>query len=283
MPPMRKYPRLMVVGLLWSVANIGVARAADPPLRAGILDDAAPYVVHQPDGKLSGFTVELFRLIAARMQRDIEFTTASQPALYDGLAHRKYDVLPGPIPATPELAGSMLLLEGYVSSSFQFATRANLHMQALSDLHGRRLAVRRETPYAEWADRNAQRYGFTVLPVASSAAAAEAVLDGTADVSLSGSPVQEYMAVRRRDFSPALSLPETTVHESAAVGVNEIELRDEMEDALRCLKMDGTVARLSKEWFGRNPDAEDLENLVVPGYGVPGLAGYDPKFRKTRC
>jgi polar amino acid transport system substrate-binding protein len=274
--------RLILVAA-FVVGGVGTARAGDPPLRAGVLDDAAPYVVHGPGGKLSGFTVELFRLIAARMQRDIEFTTATQPALFEGLAHHEYDVLPGPIPATPDHAESMLLLEGYVSSSFQFATRADQHVQALSDLHGRRLAVRRETQYAEWADRNAQRYGFTVLPVGSSAAAAQAVLDGAADVSLSGSPVQDYMAARNKDFAPALLLPETVVHESAAVGLNETELRDEMEDALRCLKMDGTVARLSKEWFGRNPDAEDLENLVVPGYGVPGLAGYDPKFRKTRC
>jgi polar amino acid transport system substrate-binding protein len=40
---------------------------------------------------------------------------------------------------------------------------------------------------------------------------------------------------------------------------------------------------LSTKWLGHEPDAEDLENLVVPGYGVPGLAGYDPKPKKARC
>ncbi len=259
------------------------AGAAEPALRAGVLDDAVPYVVHDAHGGLTGFSVELFRLIAARMQRPIAFTTASQPALYDGLSHGRYDVLPGPIGATPELASEMLLLEGYVWSEYQFGIRRDDHLASLADLRGRRLAVRTGSVYADWATRNAQRYGFTVLPVPSGADAAQAVLEHTADASLSGSPVQDYAVMRNANFMTALSLPETRSHQSAAVGRSETELRDEMEDALRCLKMDGTVARLSKQWFGRNADAEDLENLVIPGYGVPGLAGYDPKVPKTRC
>ncbi len=256
---------------------------ADPPLRAGVLDDAPPYILHGAHNELTGFTVELFRLIAARMGRDIVFSTAPMPALYHGLAHGDYDVLPGPVEATPERSGQMLLLQGYAWSEYSFGARASAHLAALADLRGKRLAVRAGSQYADWATRNAQRYGFTILPVGSSAAAAQAVLGGQADASLSGSPVQFYVAAHDAGFAPAFSLPETRTHQSAAVRLSEPELRDEMEDALRCLKMNGTVARLSKKWFGRDPDAEDLENLVVPGYGVPGLAGYDPKSRKIHC
>ena len=259
------------------------AFAAEPPLRAGVLDDAPPYVMKDAHGGLTGFTIELFRQVAARMQRPIEFTTAPQSALYDGLLHATFDVLPGPIGATPERAGDMLLLQGYAWSEYQFGVRKGDHLAALSDLHGRRLAVRSGSAYADWAARNAQRYGFTVVPVSSGAGAAQAVIDNHADASLLGSPVQGYAAAQNANYRAALPLPETRTHQSAAVRSSDTELRDEMEDALRCLKMDGTVARLSKQWFGRDTEDEDLENLVVPGYGVPGLAGYDPKPRKTRC
>ncbi len=275
--------RLFRFALLLGLATVNLAAAAEPPLRAGVLDDAPPYVMKDPHGTLTGFTIELFRQVAARMQRPIDFTTASQRALYDGLEHAAYDVLPGPISATPERAGDMLLLEGYAWSEYQFGVRRGDHLAALSDLRGRRLAVRSGSAYAEWANRNAQRYGFTVLPVSSSAGAAQAVIDNQADASLSGSTVQGYAAAQNANYITALPLPETRTHQSAAVRRSDTELRDEMEDALRCLKMDGTVARLSKRWFGRDPEAEDLENLVVPGYGVPGLAGYDPKPPKTRC
>ena len=274
--------RLFRTALVIVLAHASLA-VAEPPLRAGVLDDAPPYVIKDAKGTLTGFTIDLFRAMAARMQRQIAFTTAPQAALYDGLVHAQFDVLPGPISATPERAGDMLLLQGYAWSEYQFGVRRGDRLSALSDLQGRRLAVRSGSTYAEWANRNAQRYGFTVLPVSSSAGAAQAVLDHQADASLSGSQVQGYAAAQNANYMPALPLPETRTHQTAAVRRSDTELRDEMEDALRCLKMDGTVARLSKQWFGRDPEAEDLENLVVPGYGVPGLAGYDPKPRKTRC
>ena len=275
----------MRVCCLVLLAGFGAAPvlAQEAPLRAGVLPDAAPYVVRDPQGQLSGFTVELFRLIAARMGRPIVFEAASQPALDAGLAKGTYDLLAGPIPATPDRAAEMLLTEGYVWSEFRFGSRKGEPIGSLADLRGRRIAVRAQSPYEDWAEHNAQRYGFTVVPTGSSVDAAASVVRRQADASLSGSPLQEYAASRDANFAAGLSLPETRTHESAAVRRADAELRDEMEDALRCLKMNGTVARLSRQWFGREPDAEDLENLVVPGYGVPGLAGYDPKPRKTRC
>ncbi len=274
--------RLTAIAVILCLAGAGAR--AEPALRAGVLQDAVPYVVPDGHGGLTGFSVELFRLIAARLRRPIAFVTVASPAdLAEGLAHQAFDVLPGPIAATPDNAGTMLLLQGYAWSEYQFGVRAGDHLAALAELRGRRLAVRAGSPYAEWAARNAQRYGFSVVPEISGAAAAQAVLDRQADASLSGSPLQGYAAAQNANFMPALSLPETRTHQSAAVRRSHAELRDEMEDALRCLKMDGTVARLSKQWFARDPQDEDLENLVVPGYGVPGLAGYDPKPHKARC
>ncbi len=282
--PMRLFRIALVLACVFTgAAGAGEPGAAEPPLRAGVLEDAPPYVMKDAHGALTGFTIELFRLVAARMQRQIAFSTAPQHVLFEDLEKGKYDTLPGPIAATPEHAGAMLLLEGYSWSEFQFGVRRGDHLTALPELRGKRLAVRIASVYAEWANRNAQRYGFTVLPVPSSASAAQAVIDNQADASLSGSTVQGYAAAQNTNYVTALPLPETRTHQSAAVRRSDPELREEMEDALRCLKMDGTVARLSKQWFGRDPEAEDLENLVVPGYGVPGLAGYDPKPPKTRC
>jgi polar amino acid transport system substrate-binding protein len=271
--------RLLLLTCLWSAP----AFSDEPPLRAGVMADAAPFVIRGADGKLTGFVIELFQMIADRMQRGIVFTTAEQPALFEGLAHGTYDLLPGPINATPDRAAEMLLTEGYIWSEFRFGSRAAEPVVRLEDLHGRRLAVRGGSIYAEWAERNARRYGFTMLPTGSGLEAAQAVLGHEADASLGGSPVQEFAAWHEKGFAAGLALPETRTHESAAVRRADTELRDEIEDALRCLKLNGTVARLSTKWLGHEPDAEDLENLVVPGYGVPGLAGYDPKPKKARC
>ena len=57
------------------------------------------------------------------------------------------------------------------------------------------------------------------------------------------------------------------------MALTNVELRDEIEDALVCLKRDGTLARLTKTWLGEDAGEEDLQNMVSPGYGVPGLTG----------
>jgi polar amino acid transport system substrate-binding protein len=276
---MRLRHSLLLLGCLF----LRPAFADEPPLKAGVVPNALPFVTRDDHGTLTGFTIDLFRAIADRMQRQITFATGTQPELVAGLKKGTYDLLPGPINATPDRASDLLLTEGYLWSEFQFGSRAGEPVAKLEDLRGRRLAVRADTPYADWAGRNAQHYGFSVLPTGSGMDSVKAVLNHQADASLSASPLQIYASAHDKGFVTGLSLPETRTHESAAVRRADTELRDELEDALRCLKLNGTVARLSKAWFGHEPDAEDLENLVVPGYGVPGLAGYDPKPRKARC
>ena len=273
--------------LLLLPAALCLAAAGEPaqevaPLKAGVAIDA-PFVVAEKDGRLAGFTIDLFRAVAARMKRDIVFTLRPAEALPGDLASDKFDLLPGPISATPERAADMLFTEGYMWSEYQFGSERSAPVGRLEDLRGRRLAVETGSPYAEWAERNAGRYGFTSRPYPSPADTVAAVLHGEAEASLTDSAVQRAAAAHDSQYDAGLSLPETRTHESAAFQKADTELRDEAEEAMRCLKQDGTLDRLSRTWFGTTPGQEDLENLVIPGYGVPGLAGYDPKPRKIHC
>jgi polar amino acid transport system substrate-binding protein len=275
--------RALFAALLLMSAPLSLS-AQEGDLRAGITGDSPPFVLHDRAGKLTGFSVELMQDIAARLKRGVTFTEAPLPDLIKGLADGQIDVLPGPIAATPDRAADMLFTEGYFWSEYQFGTRAGDHLGSLSDLRGKRLAVHEGSDYAEWASRNGARLGFVAVPQPTLAAVFDAVRDGRADVSLTASPaLRAASAGGRAKLAPALALNETRTHESLAVAESAVELRDELEEALRCLKQDGTVARLSKTWLGTTPGPEDLENLVIPGYGVPGLAGYDPKQHRPHC
>ena len=267
------------IALILSLALAPAAAAEAPALRAGIVASAPPFVVADAFGRPSGFSVQVFKAMAARLHRAVVFSTDTPAALLAGLEAGRLDVLAGPILATPEHAAGVLFLEGYAWSEFQFGSRDGLPVAALRDLRGRRLAVEAGSDYAEWAGRNAARLGFTMVSLADQGAVLDAVRHGRADVSLTGSAALRGQA----GLVAGLSLPETRTQEAAAVRQGETELRDELEDALACLKLDGSVAKLAKTWFGEKPGPEDLERLVVPGYGVPGLAGYDGKPHQVRC
>jgi polar amino acid transport system substrate-binding protein len=262
----------------------GAASAAqDPPLRAGVAAGSPPFVIQPERGPLTGFTIELFRALAGHMKREIRFTAAPSDELAGDLEARKFDLLPGPIDATPEAATHLLFTEGYTVSEYEFGSRASQPIRGFADLHGRRLAVVAGSAYAGWAERNAARYGFTVQLHATIADVLGALTANTADATLTSSPVIDSAAAHDPALSAGLSLTETRTQGAAAFRKRDAELRDEVEEALRCLKEDGTVARLANVWLGTNPGDEDIEKLAMPGYGVPGLSGFDPKTQKAHC
>lgn len=275
--------RALALAALLTAAAAQTAIADEPPLRAGVVPGSPPFVVSDASDHLSGFTIDLFRAIAGRMKRPIVFTQAPLPALLADLTAGRIDVLAGPIQATPERSSEMLFTEGYIWSQYQFGTHHGLTITRPADLRTKRLAVQAGTEYAEWAELNAPKYGFAVEKLATLAQVLAAVRSGAADACLSDSPGLMAAAHDQDSLQASLDLPETRVQDAAAVANTNVELRDEIEDALVCLKRDGTASRLSKTWFGEEPDDEDLQKMVVPGYGVPGLTGYDPKPRKTHC
>jgi polar amino acid transport system substrate-binding protein len=60
-------------------------------------------------------------------------------------------------------------------------------------------------------------------------------------------------------------------------------MRNALENAIECLKLDGTIVKLSEKWFGGTPAPDDLERVVEPGYGVPDMPGYDPTPHTPHC
>jgi polar amino acid transport system substrate-binding protein len=225
------------------------AAAPEPPLRTGVVPESPPFVV-QDNGTLSGFTIDLFRAIGARLKRPVLFVQAPMPQLLADLAANRVDVLAGPIQATPGRSAEMLFTQGYIWSQYQFGTRHGLAITAPADLRGKRLAVQSGTEYAEWAELNAPKYGFAVEKLATLGQVLAAVRSGAADACLSDSPGLQAAAHDQDSLAASLALPETKVQDAAAVATTNVELRDEIEDALTCLKLDGTVAHLSETWLG---------------------------------
>jgi polar amino acid transport system substrate-binding protein len=49
------------------------------------------------------------------------------------------------------------------------------------------------------------------------------------------------------------------------------------------MKKDGTIVKMSTQWFGKEPADDGLERVITPGYGVPGMPGYDPTPHELKC
>jgi polar amino acid transport system substrate-binding protein len=258
--------------------------SAEPPLRVGLADQLPAYATQRPDGSATGFTAELFRAIAERLHRTPVFVPVEPDDVAAALDQRRVDLVAGPLPATPELAEAVLFTEGYLWSEDAFSTRAGAPpVRSPEDLRGRTLGVLRASPADAWATAHDDRYGFAVRREASLADLFAALRAGQVGAVLASSVDTIAADPGGHAIVVGHVLTGSRTQATAALRKGDTELRDDVEDALDCLKQDGTVARLSHAWLQREPGDEDLENMVVPGYGVPGLAGYDPRPHKPRC
>jgi polar amino acid transport system substrate-binding protein len=65
--------------------------------------------------------------------------------------------------------------------------------------------------------------------------------------------------------------------------LDDKEGRAQVNNVLKCMKQDGTVAKLHQKWFGITPDKDSWVFKIAPGHGVPGMEGYDPGPYPPKC
>ena len=265
-------------------ASPGMAQAPLSPLRTGVDGTFAPHAMPKLGGGIEGFQIDLFTEAARRMKRGITIESTSFSGLIPALQSSRYDFVAAPTTVTKERAENLLFTAGYLWTSYQFGIRrGSAPITGWADLKGRAVSVNKGTPYETLAKAKGEEFGFTVQVYDTQPDATQAVLSGRAYATLGGNTVIRYAASRTPQFVADLELTDTRAHWAAPFRKDSVALRNQMQDALDCMKQDGTIARLSEKWFGVAPGPDALERVVTPGYGVPGMPGYDPTPHPLNC
>ena len=255
-----------------------------PPLRCAVDGTFAPHAFPALSGGVQGFQIDLFREVARRMGREIVIDSASFSGLIPALNAGRYDFLCAPTTVTPERAQSLLFTEGYLFTELQFGIRrGTAPIRSDEDLRGRTIAVNKGTPYEGWVVANRERLNLTLLAFETQPDAVQAVIQGRAHANLSGNTVVRYSASRTPQYIADYILPGTRFHWATPFRLDSGAMRNRVEDVLTCMKRDGTVARLSQQWFGSAPGPDQAEVVEFPGYGPPDLAGFDPTPQNPSC
>jgi polar amino acid transport system substrate-binding protein len=280
--------RLLLAAAVAAAALPGLALAqapaAQPPLRCAVDGTFAPHAFPSLQGGVQGFQIDLFREVARRMGREIVIDSASFSGLIPAMNAGRYDFLCAPTTVTPERAASLLFTEGYLWTELQFGIRrGTAPIRSEEDLRGKTISVNKGTPYEQWVTRNAERLNLTLLAFDTQPDAVQAVIQGRAYANLSGNTVVRFSASRTPQYIADFVLPGTRLHWGTPFRQDSGALRNQVEDVIVCMKRDGTIARLSERWFGNAPGPDQAERVEFPGYGVPGLPGYDPTPQNPTC
>jgi len=279
---MQRFAAIAVAALL--VASPVFAQDKQAPLRTGVDGTFAPHAMPKLGGGIEGFQIDLFTEAARRMKREIVFDAVSFSTLIPGMQSGRYDFIAAPTTVTKERAENMLFTAGYLWTAFQFGIKKGTPpIKGWEDLKGKSVSVNKGTPYETLSKQMGEKYGFTVQVYDTQPDATQAVLSGRAYATLGGNTTIVYAAGKNAQFIADLELKDTRAHWAAPVPKSNPKLRAELQDALDCMKKDGTMAKLYEKWFNKKPEADDLAVVITPGYGVPDMPGYDPTPHELKC
>ncbi len=266
--------------LLLLAAAPGAAHAQD--LKAALDGTFAPHAMPTMSGGVEGFNVDLVTLIGERLGRGIDLTSAQFSGLIPALQAGTYDFLAAPVTVNEERATNLLFTEGFMDTNFAFVVPEGETYESLEDFRGKVISVNRGSAYDSYLAENADEYGWTVESYGTNTDAVQAVLSGRADANLAGATVAAWAAQQ----TPGLDLSyeiETGLVWALSFRQDSEEMRNLVDRAIECLKLDGSMAELSQKWFGVEPAEGATIVTPTPGYGVPGFAGYTEDDHEPSC
>lgn len=254
----------------------------DKPLVVGSDFGVAPWMVRGTSGP-EGFGVDMVKEIAKRIGRPgVEIVDINFSGLFAALFSKRIEFTVNPLNITAERAERMLYTEPFFATGNGFIVRANDEMKSLEDLKGKQLAVNRGTISDTWATANAEKYGFEVQRYETFPDSVQAVLTRRAFTALNEIPTAVYAASQNKTIKVGFK-DYTGRNFGFAFRYESKDYRNKVEDAIECMKLDGTLVKLHEKWYGQKPEPGSATEAVYFGYGAPGFKGFEPVAHIPKC
>ncbi|MDR3004656.1 MAG: transporter substrate-binding domain-containing protein [Acidovorax sp.] len=242
-----------------------------------------PFFMKDASGKMDGFSYELTSELAKRMGYDgLDVVDTPFSAIFAGLFASRYDMVAGPINITRERASQMLFTEPYMAGGLSFLTKKGGSIASLEDLKGKLIAVNNGSFSDRWLQENQAKYGYEIQRFNKNNDAVQAVAIGRAFANLSETPLARFIAKQTPTLIAAYDYT-TDSNYGFVFRKDDSATRNQVENAIGCMKNDGSLAKLHLKWFGTEPNPGSSMTKIYPGYGTPGMPGYDPTEHVLRC
>lgn len=273
------------IALITALFILGAALAQDRgTLQVATDVGFSPFAFTTATGEVTGFSVDLINNLYPRLGYSaVEIVDVNFGSIFAGLYGERFDFILGMVTITEERAQEMLFSEPYLPTGMSLMASSNVEpLAGFEDLQGRAIAVNSGSIADTWATENAETYGFTVQRYNNVSDAFQAVGTNRAYVAMAETPVVRYATVENDRFAEVLTIA-TGQSFAFAFRPEDSEGRAEVERALECAKLDGSLAEIHRKWFNADPDQGLAASSVYVGYGAPGFSGYELDYHVPGC
>jgi len=240
-----------------------------------------PFAMVAPSGAFEGYDIDITTELSKRLGRKIELIDQAWATTFAGLNARKFDMVVAPVIINEQRADNMLFTQAYGDATYQFLIRKDgPQVNEPADLKGKVIAVNKGNLFDKWLSARQDEFKWTINRFDKNSDAIQAVASGQADAVLIYTATAGWTAKQTPILTPSnFVINEGQVY-SYAFRLDDHALRDQVDQALACMKEDGTLAKLYTKWTGLSPLEGGSVVKATPGRGQPGYANYDPTPRQ---
>ncbi len=246
--------KLLLAATLALLASPLLAQTKD--LRVAIDPTYQPFTFKTPDGKPTGFDVDIASAICEQIKRKCVFVEQVWDAMIPGLQAKKYDAVISSMSITDERKRVVEFTDKYYNTPSRIVVKTGTPFTNLASLKGKRIGVLKGSTQEKYSMGELKPVGVTVVPYEAQDQVYLDIragrLDGTvADhVEVTGGFLSKPEGKGYGFVGPALNEPKYYGYGAGiALRKGETALRDEINAAIKAIRANGTYKKLNDKYF----------------------------------
>lgn len=245
---------LALLGVAGCSSGSGASDLDDGVLVVGTEGTYSPFSYQGDDGQLTGYDVDVVRAVGERLGVRVDFVQTPFDSIFAGLQSGRFDLIANQVTINDERRERYDLSRPYTVSEGEILARTgDTSITSLADLAGRTTA---QSSTSNWAEVAADA-GARVEAVEGFVQAVQLVKDGRVDATVNDSlAVAEYFA-QTGDTGVTVAAQTGDTSLQAFAARKDSGLMDRVNEALQGLYDDGTLTRISEQYFGSDVAVPD--------------------------
>lgn len=233
------------------------APAAPETLKVAIDPTYEPFTFKTPEGKPTGFDVDIAEALCEQIKRKCEFVEQVWDSMIPGLQAKKYDVIISSMSATDERKQEIDFSDKYYQTPSRIVLKKGTKFTDLASLKGKKIGVLKGSTQEKYAVDNLKPVGVVV----NSYEAQDQVyldiksgrLDGTvADfLEVTGGFLSKPEGAKYEFIGPVLSDVKYFAGAAVALRKGEDKLKGELNEAIKAIRANGTYKTLNDKYFAK--------------------------------
>ncbi|MGL5447221.1 MAG: transporter substrate-binding domain-containing protein [Rhabdaerophilum sp.] len=229
------------------------ASAQGETIRIGIEGNYPPFSMIAPDGKISGFDIDIANAVCAEIKARCTFVQQEWDGMIPALNAKKFDMIVASMTITEERKKAVDFSDPYYDVPSRWVAKSGAFKEATpASLKGKKIIVLRNSPRAKFVQDNYK--DSEVLLVAKETEVYLELIAGRGDIALGSSVVSGEALLKKPEGKGFAQVGEPIrIGAGGGVGIamrkDDAALREKVNAALKAIRTNGTYKKLADQYF----------------------------------